>query len=59
MWSLGVILLEIITGCPIDISKKSVIIKAPKDSKNNKYNENNQKAFYGKGLFGIESSKQT
>jgi serine/threonine protein kinase len=53
VWSLGVIMLEIATGCPIYIAKKAIIIKAPEGSAAKDHQPT--QPMMGKGLFGIES----
>ena len=61
VWSLGVIMLEIATGCPIYIAKKAIIIKAPEQKNENEKEGSAAKdhqptqPMMGKGLFGIES----
>ena len=55
VWSLGVIMLEIATGCPIYIAKKAIIIKAP-EGRAAKDHQPTQ-PMMGKGLFGIESKQ--
>jgi len=47
VWSLGVTLLEIATGCPVWISKKSIIVRAT----------NSKEPLIGKGVFGIKKNK--
>lgn len=60
VWSLGVIMLEIATGCPIYIAKKAIIIKAPeigKDEGRAAKDHQPTQPMMGKGLFGIESKQ--
>ena len=47
VWTLGVVMLEIATGCPVWISKKSILIRAT----------NSKEPLLGKGVFGINKSK--